>query len=261
MGYVARVLEEYPPSADEPPETAAAAQAAVWFFSDRYVLNTSEAIHGTVAAIADAVIAKGPIPSPLPPTLSITPTALNGPTGSVLGPFTVDSDAPTTVTATGANMFSDADAMAPIGQGATVPSGQKIWLQSTGPPAAVLQATAVATVPTGNVYLYDGGATLAQKLILGATARLTTTVSATAHFQQTGSLVVKKEVRGPAAGHQGQVEISAVCDNVHLTPTFIIPGGRPEGDYARTYDFIPAGASMHGNGDERRQLTARSASR
>ena len=70
VGYVARLLEEYPPSADEPPQTAAAAQAAVWFFSDRYVLNTSDPIHGTAAAIADAVIAKGPIHSPLPPTLA-----------------------------------------------------------------------------------------------------------------------------------------------------------------------------------------------
>ena len=248
VGYVARILNEYYPSTDEPKsldtnQKAAAVQAAIWFFSDRYVLNTSEAIHGTVAAIADAVIAQGPIVSPPPPSLGITPTELSGAPASVLGPFTMTSTASTTVTATGANMFSDSAGTVPIHEGATVPSGQKIWLRSTSPPAAVLQATAVATVPTGNVYLYDGGATAAQKLVLGTTATLTTTVSATAYFQPTGTLVVKKTIGGPAAGHQGQVVITAQCDGTPLTPTFIIPGGRPAGEYSRTYDFIPAGAT------------------
>ena len=54
-------------------------------------------------------------------------------------------------------MFSDAAGTVPIANGATVPSGQEIWMRSTGgSPSAVLQATATATVPSGNVYLYDG---------------------------------------------------------------------------------------------------------
>ena len=70
-------------------------------------------------------------------------------------------------------MWSNAAATDPIADGATVPSGQQIWLTSTGPTVAVLQATAVATVPRGNVYLYDGGNRRvidAQKLILAETA-------------------------------------------------------------------------------------------
>ena len=39
-------------------------------------------------------------------------------------------------------------------------------------PAAELDATAVTTVPSGNVFLYDGGAALAQKLILDRTGAL-----------------------------------------------------------------------------------------
>ena len=53
-------------------------------------------------------------------------------------------------------MFSDAAGTVPIANGATVPSGQKIWVRSTGPSSVVLEATATATVPSGNVYLYDG---------------------------------------------------------------------------------------------------------
>ena len=45
VGYVARILNEYYPNTNQPVlandnETAAAVQAAIWFFSDRYVLNT-----------------------------------------------------------------------------------------------------------------------------------------------------------------------------------------------------------------------------
>ena len=45
VGFVARILNEYYPNTDLPDlgnedETAAAVQAAIWFFSDRYVLNS-----------------------------------------------------------------------------------------------------------------------------------------------------------------------------------------------------------------------------
>ena len=53
-------------------------------------------------------------------------------------------------------MFSDAAGTVPIAHGATVPSGQKIWVRATGPSIVVLEATAEAVVPSGNVYLYDG---------------------------------------------------------------------------------------------------------
>ena len=109
----------------------------------------------------------------------------------MIGPFTVNTNAAApggaaaTVTATGGDMFSDAAGTVPIANGASVPSGQKIWVRSTGPSTVVLEATAKATVPAGNVYLYDGnnsGVSAAQKLILAKTATLKTTVHATAEF-------------------------------------------------------------------------------
>ena len=33
-------------------------QAAIWFFSDRYVLNTSDALHNAVAAIVDKITSR-----------------------------------------------------------------------------------------------------------------------------------------------------------------------------------------------------------
>ena len=53
VGYVARILDEYYPNTDEPSsltdedQRAAAVQAAIWFFSDRFVLNTSDPLYST----------------------------------------------------------------------------------------------------------------------------------------------------------------------------------------------------------------------
>ncbi len=88
-------------------------------------------------------------------------------------------------------------------------------MRSTGPTIAVLEATAEATVPSGNVYLYDGnsGVSDAQHLILAKTGTLKTTVKAEAEFLPPGSLVVKKTITGPAAGSQAHVVIHVACDD------------------------------------------------
>ena len=102
-------------------------------------------------------------------------------------------------------MFSDAAGTVPIANGATVPAGQKIWVRSTGPSTVVLEATAEATVPTGNVYVYDGktpGSTTPSSSSWPRRRTLKTTVQATAEFLRPGSLVVKKTIAGPAAGSQ-----------------------------------------------------------
>ncbi len=194
VGYIARLLQEYYPNTEQPaslatlPEKAAAVQAAIWFFSDRYVLRTSDPVYAATVAIVEQVRAQGPLVQPPPPSLTLTPSELSGPANGVLGPFTVSSGTgQATVTATGANMFSDPAGTVPIADGATVPSGTEIWLRSTaGPAVAALQATATATVPTGSVYLYTGNTKVnhAQSLILAETATLPTTVQATAEFRE-----------------------------------------------------------------------------
>ena len=65
VDYVARLLNEYYPNTNEPAaltdlnQKAAAVQAAIWFFTDKYVLNTSDPLHGTVAAIVDHIKTRG----------------------------------------------------------------------------------------------------------------------------------------------------------------------------------------------------------
>jgi Domain of unknown function (DUF5979) len=107
----------------------------------------------------------------------------------------------------------------------------------------VLQATAEATVPSGNVYLYDGnsGPSEAQKLILAETATLSTTVQATAEFLPPGSLVVTKTIAGPAAGSQGRVVIHVACDDGVARDDFVVAAGTHAGTTSKAYAGIPEG--------------------
>jgi hypothetical protein len=252
VGWVARILDEYYPNTNEPTtltnlnQKAAAVQAAIWFFGDRYVLSNRDPLYGAVAAIVQHIQTAGPLVEPPPPSLTLTPPQVSGPAGGVLGPFTVTTDhPPATVTATGGTMYSNPEGTTELGDGvtATVQSGQKIWLRSSGPTIAVLQATSKATVPGGNVYLYDGnsGVNDAQKLILAQAATLTTTVQATAEFLAPGSLIVKKTIAGPAAGSQGRVVIRVACDDGVRRLPFIIRAGARKGTRSRTYRDMPAG--------------------
>jgi len=250
VGYVARILNTFDwrnpaqfPLLTTPEQRAAAVQATIWYFSDRYVLNIADGLHNTVAAMANAVIAAGPLDNPPPPSVTITPSTQSGPAGSAVGPFTVAATAPIAVTAIGANMFADAAATQPVADGQTVASGTSLWLQSTGPPKAVLAATAQATVPSGNVYLYDGnsGVNSAQKLILANNASLKTTVRATAVFQPPGSLVVTKTITGPAAAQHGPILIVVTCNGTVVPPPLVIPAGAP-GPVSQTYSPIAAGS-------------------
>ena len=66
-GWVRRAaLNEYYPHTGEPAaltdpnQKAAAVQAAIWFFSDRYVLSTSDPLHNAVVAIVNKVKLDGP---------------------------------------------------------------------------------------------------------------------------------------------------------------------------------------------------------
>jgi hypothetical protein len=251
VGYVAQLLNTYYPNTPLPAgladvgDKAAAVQAAIWFFSDRYVLNTADPLHADVVAIVNNVLSLGPLVEPPPPTLTIAPTPQSGPQGTPVGPFTVTS--PETknavVTAVGGAMFSDAGASASIPNGATVVTGTKIWMTAVGAGTALLQAQAKAVVPTGNVYLYDGnsGAVSRQKLILAEQATLTSKAYGQAVFQLPGNLVVNKAIAGPAAGTQGPITITVTCDGTSLDP-FTIAANTPAGTVSKTYEGIAAGS-------------------
>ncbi len=198
IGFVARLLNDYHPNTSLPAdgpgisgdeERAAAVQAAIWYFSDNYVVNATDPRFAAVQQIVNTVRTQPPLPAPTPPDLVIEPTSLSGDAGSLVGPFTVSTEDAegATLSVTGAEMFSDAGGTVPVANGTTVPDGTQIWLRSAEVGEAVLTADAVADVPSGNAYLYSGnveGVRDAQRLILAQTVEVATSASATATFAQ-----------------------------------------------------------------------------
>ncbi len=98
-------------------------QAAIWYFSDNYVLAPGDPLLPAVTSIVNTVRVQSPLPAPTPPSLQITPPAsTTGDAGTLVGPYVVVTDDPAgaTVSATGASMFADAAGTTPIANGATV---------------------------------------------------------------------------------------------------------------------------------------------
>lgn len=255
LGYVARLLNDYYPNTDEPAAApndnarAAAVQAAIWYFTDNFVLDAGDPIRPLTEAIVNAIRVQPPLPTPTPPSLSITPAEGSATIGTPAGPFTVSTNAPAgaTVSATGGSLFSDAAATVPVPNGTTVTDGQQLWAVPDDPDAeatATIEARGEATMPTGNVYIYDGntpGVTDAQRLILAETVDVVTAVTATATFAAPvlASLTVSKAFAGPAAGSQGAVTLHVSCTN-GLEQDISIPA-RTTDTTTTTIDGLPVG--------------------
>ncbi|MCQ1987893.1 thioester domain-containing protein [Arthrobacter sp. zg-Y844] len=250
IGYVNRILNSYYPTTDLPAgnvnNKAAAVQAAIWFFTDGFVLNRQSNLYSTVAAIVNDTIAAGPLEEPDPPAIAITPPVTEAPVTQVAGPHTVTSeaDAIEVTVDEGFSLYADAAGTVPLNS--PVPSGTQVWVRSdtgaTGP--ANLTARAAVTVPTGNVYLYDAatpGVENAQKLILAVTRELSSNATAAAAFTEVGSLTVTKTIAGPAAGSQDAVVINIDCGTGNQF-TFTIDA-EATGTLSETFNDIPAGST------------------
>ncbi|MET4061550.1 LPXTG-motif cell wall-anchored protein [Arthrobacter sp. UYP6] len=229
-------------------QQAAAVQAAIWFFTDGYVVNPANPLYATVAGIVNDTVTAGPLPEPAAPDITITPATAEGPVNGVAGPYTVAAEDAAEITVAvddGFSLYTDAAGTNPLTN--PVASGTQVWVRSdagaTGP--ADITARAVVTVPTGNVFLYDqatSGTTVAQKLILAVTEELSANATATANFFETGSLQVTKTIAGAAAGSQGDVIINIDC-GVGYQFTFTVPAGSTGSVTSETFTDIPAGTS------------------
>ena len=85
VGHVALLLGQYYPNTALPTigvnginnvaDQAAAVQAAIWYFSDNYVLAPGDPLLPAVTAIVNAVRVQTPAPAPTPPTPADHPAA------------------------------------------------------------------------------------------------------------------------------------------------------------------------------------------
>ena len=228
VGYVARLLNDYYPNTNAPAaltnpnDKAAAVQAAIWFFSDKYVLNSDQPRRSTVAAIAQDIIAKGPLVNPPPPSLTITPPAAEGPAESLIGPFTLNTTSPATVSATGGRSVPRRRRHATAGQ-------------SRAERHAVLGSTTIggpdrhpgdrSGAGADRKRLSPDRAEAAQKLILAQTGTLQTKATASATAFDVGNLEVTKTVTGPV--NRSAAPWRSARDVAMEAPAAIYPAGSP----------------------------------
>jgi hypothetical protein len=255
LGYIGYILARYYPLTGEPAAApnnnarAAAVQAAIWFFSDSYVLAAGDPVRPFVEAIVADALANGPEPEPTPPTLAVSPSTLAAPaTGEIVGPFTVTSDGPSTIRSVGVEVFADQAGTILLADGAVVPPGATLWARSvsaTTPQGFVLERQ--ATILQSTVYLYDGsnpGRTTAQKLVLAQPTDLTRRAGALLTPFAAGALTVDKVITGDGAGLQSDVVIDVTCTSaggdVVAQRTVTVPAGSAAGSHPQTIGGLPA---------------------
>ncbi|AWB87759.1 thioester domain-containing protein [Mycetocola zhujimingii] len=253
IGYVAYIVNNYYPSTTEPSgltdnQRAAAVQAAIWWFTDGYIVNTSEqVVRAATVAIVEAAQAAGPATQPPAPDVSITPPAGEAPVGSAAGPFVVAAEGAAELTVsvpTGYSMFADAAATTPLANPSTVASGTSIWVTSetTTPNETTLSARAAVTAQGGQIYVYDGNDPNlpdAQSVILARTTELEAVAQATPGFFAAGSLTVTKTFAGDGVGQQGPIQLLVDCgEGFSFTSDIAATATEPQ---TFTYPGIPIG--------------------
>ncbi|PWB98280.1 thioester domain-containing protein [Homoserinimonas hongtaonis] len=257
IGYVTYILNNYYPTVAAPAglstnQQAAAVQAAIWYFTDGFVLappgpGPQGPVRAATAAIIAAAQANGPVVEPPAPDVAITPATATAAEGTAAGPFTVTATGATTATVsvpTGYTMYTDAAATTPLANPSDVAPGTQIWITGPGVTGVetVLNARAAVTVQRGNVYLYDGNTpsqTDAQRLILADTTELEAVATADVEFFAIGDLTVNKEFTGGAVGQQGAIQLAIDCGEGY-TFTADIPANASTTDTS-TFAGIPAG--------------------
>lgn len=166
LGFINRIVNTYFPQSGLPAAgtdalRAAAVQAAIWFFSDRFVLSTAinPALYPIVAGIVAQTLAAGPLNAepPLPEVAIDGPDTITA--GMVAGPFTLRTNgaqATLTVGSAGvpAEVFSDAAGTQPLPTTVTLPAGSQFYLRVNTPDPVQLSASAQATALPGTATIY-----------------------------------------------------------------------------------------------------------
>ena len=256
MGYVGYILHHYFPTTDQPAGSdsfkAITTQLAIWFFTDRVVLDPSSPYYATVSGIVADALANGPSPEPDTPRLEVTPAQLRAPlTGDIVGPFTVHADKPSTIhIIDGVEVFTDSSGRNRLADGDQVQPGDRLWvrtLSDTEPQGFTLEYT--TDVLESTVYLYDGsnpGITEAQKLVLAQRSTLTRKALATVTPYPAGNLEITKSIKGSGAGAQGRIRLHAECTAPDGTVTghdVTVDAHADAGDHVREIRGIDAGST------------------
>jgi TQXA domain-containing protein/LPXTG-motif cell wall-anchored protein len=157
----------------------AATQGAIWHFSDGLDVGPSNHPgYDVVLPLYQYLIDHAGSESEPAPTLTITPATATAQVGAKLGPYTIKSSAPATVTATGGTLVDAAGAKLT----GPIANGGQFWVTGDTAGKVTVDATADGTVPTGRVFTFGAQPNKYQKIILAGVAKTKLTAQATGAF-------------------------------------------------------------------------------
>jgi hypothetical protein len=209
IGFINRIIQTYYPQSTLPAgatsdeQRAAAVQAAIWFFSDRFLVSTATttglALYPLVSGIVSATLAAGPLNTEPPfPQVSVTGPD-TGTAATIIGPYTVRTTASeATITVTGAQAFRDAAGRQPLPTTFTLPPGGTFFLRTASPASVTIHASAVAIAFPGATAAFvpadpdNPDPAQAQKLIFAGEAAL--------NVESTRTITTRAAAPGGGAG-------------------------------------------------------------
>lgn len=162
----------------------AATQAAIWHFSDGFVLGDwdgstsgnrfNSTQYAAVQKVYEYLTNDANTGQQGPPTLTVAPTTLTGPAGELVGPFTVSTTATTvTLAISGGGQVLGEDKSTEI---TTIANGGQFWIQLGDSGTSTVTATGEGPIAVGEAYL---GPKDRQKLILAKLESVKVTATAT----------------------------------------------------------------------------------
>lgn len=164
-------------------------QAAVWHFSDGFVLGAyrpgkgtpSEASYAAITAVYKYLTGKANTGAKEPgPSLSVSPLKASAAPGEKAGPFTISTTADkVTITPNAGAKVVDAKGN-PV---KTAKNGDKFYVVADKEGDASVTVSGTGKVPTGRVFVYAKQASKGQRIILAGSAKKDVKVDVAANFK------------------------------------------------------------------------------
>ncbi|GAA1786901.1 hypothetical protein GCM10009682_06240 [Luedemannella flava] len=160
LGYVGTIIMNNYPITDAPASLsstankAAAVQLAIWFFTNRLVVDATSPLRAATEAIVNQALRRGPLTNAGVPDLMLNGPA-RGYVGRANGPFTMRGGVgDIIISSSGGTLFRDAAGTRPIANGSVISSSTPIYLKAGEEGRITIRARGAARVPAGAEVVY-----------------------------------------------------------------------------------------------------------
>ncbi len=174
-------------------QRAAGIQAAIWHYSDAFVLDAGST-NGNIVSVYNAILAAAADPNfgqpPELPSISVNPDDASGTTGQAVGPYTVATKGTVAVSADNGAVVLDGPGGSPLAQ---LTDGGDFWVRNdtAGSSTITIEGDSI-TVPKGRVFAKPG----VQRLIIAQEGTAKSKITATAAWSDPAHASVAKTING-----------------------------------------------------------------